>query len=128
MNHSQLQELLGSGLKSVVMHETGHILGLRHNFKGSLGISLECLQDKACTGEHGLSASVMDYVPPNIPDAEAPDKVHAYSPVVGGYDKLAIAFGYLPLEELELTARPAFALVVCVICAVRGRCGRAGLT
>ncbi len=32
-------ELLGSGLQEVVSHEIGHCLGLRHNFKGSMGIS-----------------------------------------------------------------------------------------
>lgn len=27
-------------------------------------------------------------------------KVDAFNPVIGGYDKLAITFGYMPVEEL----------------------------
>lgn len=100
LNATELEELLGAGLKAVVMHETGHILGLRHNFKGSLGITLECLQDKNCTAQNGLSASVMDYLPANIPDARDPQKVHVFNPVIGGYDKLAIAFGYTPIKDV----------------------------
>ncbi|CAK9069292.1 unnamed protein product [Durusdinium trenchii] len=46
----------------------------------------------------------MDYVPTNIPDADDPDKagredVHAFGPVIGAYDKLAIAFGYTPVKK-----------------------------
>eukprot|EP00913_Durusdinium_trenchii_P028674 g26890.t1 len=113
LNASHLEKLLGEGLKSIVMHETGHILGLRHNFKGSLGVSLQVPQDKACTAKSGLSASVMDYVPTNIPDADDPDKVHAFGPVIGAYDKLAIAFGYTPVKK-ETPKRAACFLVALI--------------
>lgn len=94
-----LEEILSSGLRNIVMHETGHILGLRHNFKGSLAASKECLQDIACTAKEGIGSSVMDYVPINLPKPGGP-KVHAFSPVIGGYDKLAIRYGYAPALEL----------------------------
>mmetsp|Transcript_4457 Transcript_4457/g.16895 ORF Transcript_4457/g.16895 Transcript_4457/m.16895 type:complete len:946 (-) Transcript_4457:27-2864(-) len=90
------RQLVSDGIRSIVMHETGHILGLRHNFKGSLGISFECTQDMSCSAKHGLTASVMDYLPMNTP-AELGREVHAFSPVIGAYDKLAIAYGYRPL-------------------------------
>ncbi|CAK0860547.1 unnamed protein product [Prorocentrum cordatum] len=96
MSPRRQEEVLGEGIKQVVMHETGHILGLRHNFKGSLGVSYECTQDKACSGKHGLSSSVMDYLPINLPENDDPDSVHFFSPVIGEYDKLAIAYGYMP--------------------------------
>lgn len=95
----ELEEILSSGLRNIVMHETGHILGLRHNFKGSLAASKECLQDVACTAKEGIGSSVMDYVPINLPKPGGP-KVHAFSPVIGGYDKLAIRYGYAPALEL----------------------------
>ncbi|CAN0471323.1 unnamed protein product, partial [Hapterophycus canaliculatus] len=50
----------------VVMHEVGHTLGLRHNFRGSTLLTLEELQDPTKTGEVGLTSSVMDYLPLNI--------------------------------------------------------------
>eukprot|EP00403_Amphidinium_massartii_P028103 CAMPEP_0178401484 /NCGR_PEP_ID=MMETSP0689_2-20121128/16325_1 /TAXON_ID=160604 /ORGANISM="Amphidinium massartii, Strain CS-259" /LENGTH=945 /DNA_ID=CAMNT_0020022305 /DNA_START=82 /DNA_END=2919 /DNA_ORIENTATION=+ len=92
---SHIQDLLGDGLRSVVMHETGHILGLRHNFKGSLGVSLDCTRNMSCSGIHSLTASVMDYLPMNLP-ATGYRKVHVFPPKIGGYDKLAIQYGYLP--------------------------------
>jgi len=92
------RKIIGQGLKQIVMHETGHILGLRHNFKGSLGVSYECTQDINCSAVQGLSASVMDYMPMNVPEIEGRE-VHAFSPILGGYDKLAIAYGYMSLPN-----------------------------
>ena len=48
------------------MHEVGHTLGLRHNFRASGYYSLEDLNDPAKTAETGLGMSVMDYNPVNI--------------------------------------------------------------
>ncbi|CAE7784814.1 unnamed protein product [Symbiodinium pilosum] len=98
---SQLEVLMGEGLRSVVMHEMGHILGLRHNFKGSTAISQTCLQNRSCTGVHSLSASIMDYVPMNLPEpGHDPNSVHIFPPTIGAYDKLAIRFGYTEPSEL----------------------------
>jgi len=110
LNATAIEDLVATGLRAIVMHETGHILGLRHNFKGSLGISLDCLKAKACTSEHGLSASVMDYVPPNLhgADAESSLEVDVFTPVVGNYDKLAIAYGYRAVDQ-EAQAWPRVA-------------------
>ncbi|CAK0848669.1 unnamed protein product [Prorocentrum cordatum] len=99
MTLEEQEDLLGQGVKDVVMHEVGHILGLRHNFKGSMGVSYECVFDYACSSVHGTTASVMDYVPMNIPQ-EGQAKIHAFTPVIGGYDKLAIQYGYKVVEEL----------------------------
>jgi len=88
------------GLTDIVMHEVGHVIGLRHNFKGSLGVSFECTLDKACTAKHGLTASVMDYIPTNIPSTGT-DNVHLFTPHIGDYDILAIRFGYTKVSESE---------------------------
>ncbi|CAK0802249.1 unnamed protein product [Prorocentrum cordatum] len=105
MTVRQQEGVLGAGIRQVVMHETGHILGLRHNFKGSLGVSYECTQDKACSSRYGLSSSVMDYLPINLPDNDDPDSVDFFSPVIGEYDKLAIAYGYMPDHVKTLAER-----------------------
>ena len=64
------EELVGQLIKEVVMHEVGHSLGLRHNFKASSMLKLDQLNDTSITRKKGMSGSVMDYLPVNI----SPDK------------------------------------------------------
>ena len=90
------QEYVGAALKETVMHEVGHALGLRHNFKASTTTPYDKLQDVQYTRRYGVSASVMDYNPPNI----SPDRSQQgeyYSSTVGTYDVWAIQWGYLPI-------------------------------
>jgi len=109
---AQRHIVLKQGLKSVVMHEVGHTLGLRHNFKGSMGVSWECTRNASCTKEHGLSSSVMDYLPMNIPASwsapwsEQEEPTFFFTPVIGAYDKLAIRYGYMPVEERQFGEVP----------------------
>lgn len=86
--------VLGAGLRSVVMHEMGHLLGLRHNFKGSLGVTWECTQNKSCSVNESTTASVMDYLPMNLPLDGDYHSVHIFPPAIGAYDRLAIRYGY----------------------------------
>lgn len=96
-------------LKDVVMHEVGHALGLRHNFKGSTGVQLDKLRDAAYARAHGISNSVMDYNALNIPLENEPATV--YNQVtLGEYDYWAIEYAYRPLapeKENEELARIA---------------------
>lgn len=67
-------------IRQLAAHETGHTLGLMHNFVGSV-----------------LNrASVMDYPAPNVTlDASnSIDVSDAYAVGIGAWDKVAIAFGY----------------------------------
>jgi hypothetical protein len=89
-------EFLEGAVKWLVMHEVGHALGLRHNFKGSAAVPVARLQDAAYTREHGLSGSVMDYLPVNI----APPGVEQgefFASTLGPYDYWAIEYGYRPV-------------------------------
>ncbi len=48
-------------IKDTIMHEVGHTLGLKHNFKGSTVVRRDQLRDRDYTEQHGISGSVMDY-------------------------------------------------------------------
>jgi len=95
-------DIIAQGWTDVTMHEVGHTLGLRHNFKGSTGVSMEQLSDTDFTGENGLTSSVMDYLPLNIigirEEAEMAE-LDYFSPVIGEYDMWAIEYGYAEVED-----------------------------
>lgn len=94
----ELDRLIMEGLKEVAMHEVGHTLGLRHNFKASTLYSVDELHDQSKTSKTGLSASVMDYNPVNL----APKGVEQgdyYSTTIGPYDYWAIEYGYKPTAK-----------------------------
>jgi hypothetical protein len=87
------EEFVGEAMKWVVMHEVGHTLGLRHNFKSSSDIPFSMLNDRQYVEDHGMTASVMDYSAPNIA-LNAEDQGYYYGPRVGSYDRWAIRYGY----------------------------------
>jgi hypothetical protein len=87
------REYIGAALKALVMHEVGHTLGLRHNFRGSAGISAARLSDRDYTARHGLGVSVMDYSPPALA-LDRRQQGHYYAPTIGSYDRWAVTYGY----------------------------------
>jgi hypothetical protein len=87
------REYIGQGLKELVMHEVGHTLGLRHNFRGTATIPADKLGDRGFTAEHGTSGSVMDYNPPAVA-VDRSRQGDYYSTTVGTYDRWAIRYGY----------------------------------
>ncbi|MEQ8848214.1 zinc-dependent metalloprotease [Botrimarina sp.] len=94
----ELDKLVNQGLKEVTMHEVGHTLGLRHNFKASTLYSLDQMKDVEKTRKTGLVASVMDYAPVFIlPEGEP--EVDYYTTTIGPYDYWAIEYGYKPLKD-----------------------------
>ena len=78
------EELINQGIKEVVMHEVGHTLGLRHNFKASTWKTLAEMEDPAKQNEATV-ASVMDYSPPNIAPKGKPQPLY-YTQTIGPYD------------------------------------------
>jgi Met-zincin/Domain of unknown function (DUF5117) len=87
------REYIGQALKALVMHEVGHTLGLRHNFRGSAGVTVDELADRTHAERHGHGVSVMDYAPPAL--ALDPRRQGLfYSPTIGSYDRWAISYGY----------------------------------
>jgi hypothetical protein len=87
------REFIGQALKELVMHEVGHTLGLRHNFRGTAAITAAQLRDRQFTATHGTSASVMDYNPPAIA-LDRSQQGDYFSPTIGTYDHWAIRYGY----------------------------------
>jgi hypothetical protein len=95
VNAKEQEKLLLEGLKEVTMHEVGHTLGLRHNFKGSTLYNLKDVNDREKTQDTGIVASVMDYSPPNIVPKGSRQGDY-YSKTVGPYDVWAVQYGYTP--------------------------------
>ncbi len=89
-------ELIQQAIKDVTMHEVGHTLGLRHNFKASTMLKNEQLHDTSITRKTGLSASVMDYAPINLAP-KGTKQGDYFSTTIGPYDYWAIAYAYKPL-------------------------------
>ncbi|MBX7168516.1 MAG: zinc-dependent metalloprotease [Pirellulales bacterium] len=89
----QVEKMILQGLKEVTMHEVGHTLGLRHNFKASSWLTLAEANDPTKTSQHGLTASVMDYNPTNIAPKGTPQGDY-FSTTLGPYDLWAIEYGY----------------------------------
>ena len=94
------EEMMGQLIKEVVMHEVGHSLGLRHNFKASTMLTAEQLNDTGITRVKGMAGSVMDYNPINI--APKGQKQGDYTTTtIGPYDYWAIEYAYKPVDGDE---------------------------
>jgi hypothetical protein len=87
-------------LKNVTMHEVGHTLGLRHNFRASRVFSEQQLSDPEFTRTHALTGSVMEYAPINlaIPGGRL---VAPFQTTLGPYDYWAIEYAYKPIAPAE---------------------------
>lgn len=91
--HVNREEFARSWIRSVVLHESGHAFGLRHNFAASTLYSPQQLRSRTFTAAHGLAASVMDYVPVNIARV-AREQGPYFQEAFGPYDYWAIKYGY----------------------------------
>ena len=91
-------------LTDVTMHEVGHTLGLRHNFRASRVYSEKQVSDPEFTKTHALAGSVMDYVPVNLPRRGETGGT-PFSTTLGPYDYWAIEYAYKPLPAGETPAQ-----------------------
>ncbi len=90
---AQTQAYARDWLRSVVLHESGHNFGLRHNFVSATLYPLARLHDAAFTRDHGLVGSVMGYTPTNISPPGIPQGDY-FQRRLGPYDYWAIRYGY----------------------------------
>ncbi len=82
-------------LVSLVSHEVGHTLGLRHNFAASALHDFNQLWDSTLTARTGLVGSVMEYDPACVA-LDRSSQGDYYTRVLGPYDLFAIQWGYTP--------------------------------
>ena len=103
------EEFIGEALKTLTMHEVGHTLGLRHNFKSSTIYALDDLNNKT---DEAIVGSVMDYWGVNIAP-EGKEQGHYYTPTIGPWDYWVIEYAYKPIsgskpeDELEALGKIA---------------------
>ncbi|PQJ78579.1 zinc-dependent metalloprotease [Polaribacter porphyrae] len=93
-----MEAIKKEGMKSLIMHEVGHTLGLNHNMKASQLFSPKQLADANFIKGKALTGSVMDYAGINITNDRSKQGQY-YDMAVGPYDVWAIQFGYTPFKN-----------------------------
>ena len=95
------EAFIGPLLADLTVHEVGHTLGLRHNFKGSSIYSYAEINGDTVKGKKPFASSVMDYIPINV--VAKKDAPHGdYGMIsVGPYDDWAIEYGYTFEKDLK---------------------------
>ncbi len=101
----EAEQFVQDYMVDVTMHEVGHTLGLRHNFRSSKIYTDKQLSDREFTARHGLAGSVMEYAPINLPRPREAGGT-PFQTALGPYDYWAIEYGYKPFhpdhEDAEL--------------------------
>jgi Met-zincin/Domain of unknown function (DUF5117) len=99
----EAQQFVLDYLTDVTMHEVGHTLGLRHNFRSSRIYTDKQLSDPQFTASNGLAGSVMEYAPINLP---LPGRSGGtpFQTALGPYDFWAIEYAYKPFAPEQETA------------------------
>ncbi len=102
----EAEALAKANIRRNVMHEVGHTLGLRHNFRGSTIYSLKQLEDTDFTRKNGLAGSIMEYLAYNVAPTgtKQGDMVNT---TIGPYDYWAIEYAYKEIDPANEAAELA---------------------
>jgi hypothetical protein len=102
----EAQKFVEDYVRQVTMHEVGHTLGLRHNFRASRAYTEAQLADPEFTAAHGTTASVMEYMPINLAPPGAQHALYGtpFNTVLGPYDFWAVEYAYRPFEAADESA------------------------
>lgn len=109
-NGPDAERYIAASLKDVTMHEVGHALGLRHNFRASASVTLAQLRDPAFVQANGLSPSIMDYNGSNAP-LDGEPVAPAFMGTLGAYDYWAIEVGYREWPDADSERKGRAALL-----------------
>ena len=90
------QQFVHDYVKEAIMHEVGHALGLRHNFRASRAYTEAQLTDAEFTRANGTTGSVMEYTAVNLPRPGQSGGV-PFQTALGPYDYWAIEYAYKPM-------------------------------
>jgi hypothetical protein len=94
------ESFIGPLLADLVVHEVGHTLGLRHNFKASTIYDYNEINSDSMKGKP-FAGSVMDYLPVNVVADKARKQGDYGMAAVGPYDEWAIEYGYTFEKDLK---------------------------
>ncbi len=106
MDSAEAEAVAQAYVKDVIMHEVGHTLGFRHNFKASTVYSMKQIQDVEFTRKNGVTASVMDYTPFNLATKGEKQPEYVMS-TLGPYDYWAVEYAYKPIAPADEKAELA---------------------
>ncbi|MEO6409501.1 MAG: zinc-dependent metalloprotease [Burkholderiaceae bacterium] len=100
LDSAQAQQFVLDSIRETILHEVGHTLGLRHNFRASRAYSEAQLSDVAYTRANGTTGSVMEYHAINLarPGETAGTP---FQLTLGPYDYWAIEYAYKQLTAEE---------------------------
>jgi hypothetical protein len=90
------QKFLDDVWLATIMHETGHNLGMQHNFVGSRAYTAKELQDEKFTSKYGIASTVMEYAPTNVWPKPFANGDYSQT-VIGPYDYYAMQYAYGPI-------------------------------
>ena len=96
----QADRFVADYVKDTVMHEVGHALGLRHNFRASRVYTEQQLADAEFTRVNGTTGSVMEYNAINLPRPGQRGGV-PFMTTLGPYDYWAIEYAYKPIAPAD---------------------------
>jgi len=85
-------------VKDTIMHEVGHALGLRHNFRASRVYNEAQLSDPDFTRANGTTGSVMEYNAINLGRPGERAGV-PFQLTLGPYDYWAVEYAYKPIAK-----------------------------
>ncbi len=101
-------DIMGRLAQTVITHEVGHTLGLRHDFAGSHSYDVDSVRKRSFVAKNGFGASIMDYLRFDyVVQPEDGFTAEELLPRIGIYDEYAIEWGYKWLPKYKTPAQEA---------------------